>query len=482
MQAHQPRETSQIDVAKALSSRLKRVHTDHTNSTMTSPVSYNTTSTKVTDLTEADSSFAPSRTDLAPSRRLFPLPSQSAVNNNNGGTSGTPRPKTGIFGAWNKERLQPIFTPLSYRRQLPSPLPSYAPVSTRGPTGTTTPSFASTPTSACTPVSTFTRIASLTGPSLSSGQQTATPIQPVRQPGPQVPSTSRVLEISNIISDGPLSAWRGYGPRVYRTTPSTSFETTPVSSGPRRFCRIFDNDDDDDDILDDEDDDDNDDADENPAMQTIPPSLRSSIPADRRKHWETVLRADVPAFLRSPAPDARGTIFKKRPVMKLLAASLSRQQQRGCQSSQVDRGSPVVALFACSICTQTFRRKYDLKTHVEAVHEKRRPHACPYEACSASFAHRGTMTKRGSSRCIYARIYEIACTRTGIGADLVICDAFSGSFCSLRLRVDISTVHLRRRAFACPVCGSRFSERGNYHKHFARAHPDGTRQSAVTGS
>lgn len=54
--------------------------------------------------------------------------------------------------------------------------------------------------------------------------------------------------------------------------------------------------------------------------------------------------------------------------------------------------------FQCSTCSALFRRKYDLKTHTSAVHEKRRPHVCPYaDVCNASFAHRGTMTKHIST-------------------------------------------------------------------------------------
>lgn len=61
--------------------------------------------------------------------------------------------------------------------------------------------------------------------------------------------------------------------------------------------------------------------------------------------------------------------------------------------------APVRSAFRCHICSVLFKRKYDLKTHIEAVHEKKRPHKCPYSAtCKATFAHRGTMTKHVSSK------------------------------------------------------------------------------------
>lgn len=54
--------------------------------------------------------------------------------------------------------------------------------------------------------------------------------------------------------------------------------------------------------------------------------------------------------------------------------------------------------FQCPKCAHLFRRKYDMRSHISAVHDKRRPHRCPYvHICSSSFAHRGTMTKHIST-------------------------------------------------------------------------------------
>lgn len=78
------------------------------------------------------------------------------------------------------------------------------------------------------------------------------------------------------------------------------------------------------------------------------------------------------------------------------------QEQKGKHTVARERQVQMVAArggrFQCSTCFALFRRKYDLKTHTSAVHEKRRPHVCPYvDICKASFAHRGTMTKHIST-------------------------------------------------------------------------------------
>jgi hypothetical protein len=84
--------------------------------------------------------------------------------------------------------------------------------------------------------------------------------------------------------------------------------------------------------------------------------------------------------------------LKKRPVTKMLEESISRQQKRakengircvhgltGTQMLSSDDGrerprDTMGSPFSCQICPQQFRRKYDLKTHIEAVRKYK-----PYE-------------------------------------------------------------------------------------------------------
>lgn len=100
-------------------------------------------------------------------------------------------------------------------------------------------------------------------------------------------------------------------------------------------------------------------------------------------------------------------------------------------SALLTLANPAAGKFNCVYCARSFRRKWDCKMHVEAVHMKIKRYRCPRGSCGRMFAHRGTLTKH------------------------------------------IRAIHDRHRPFKCdvPCCFFEFTERGNLNKHIRRAHP-----------
>lgn len=141
-------------------------------------------------------------------------------------------------------------------------------------------------------------------------------------------------------------------------------------------------------------------------------SRKSNGSPQRSSHfWKTVMDENVPnsdSTLNQPSRTDQGNV--RRAVVR--------------RDGQIQRRSGGER-FTCSTCSTNFKRKYDLVQHINAVHEKLKPHLCT--VCNQAFAHKGTLSKH------------------------------------------IRTVHMREKPFICEHCDQRFSERGNLNKHQQRA-------------
>uniref|UniRef100_A0A7S2ZQ30 C2H2-type domain-containing protein n=1 Tax=Rhodosorus marinus TaxID=101924 RepID=A0A7S2ZQ30_9RHOD len=112
-------------------------------------------------------------------------------------------------------------------------------------------------------------------------------------------------------------------------------------------------------------------------------------------------------------------------------------------------------LFRCQICGNTFKRGYDLKRHVVAVHQKSRELQCTY--CARTFKHRGHLNEH--IRVVHTQENVFICPICGktFGADS-------------KLMRHVTTVHENRRNFTCKVCGNSYKEKAYLKKHLLSQH------------
>ncbi|KAI8920731.1 hypothetical protein BC831DRAFT_401226 [Entophlyctis helioformis] len=75
--------------------------------------------------------------------------------------------------------------------------------------------------------------------------------------------------------------------------------------------------------------------------------------------------------------------------------------------------------FACSLCDNTYTRKYNLDAHMHS-HARTRPFACTVPACTAAFARRNDLTRHTST--VHER--RVTGTCADCGAVFVRGDAF----------------------------------------------------------
>lgn len=119
------------------------------------------------------------------------------------------------------------------------------------------------------------------------------------------------------------------------------------------------------------------------SRAAAPQTARS---ASQERYWETVLGA-APSSSAAPKsipnPTLQRTTSSSTTTLPLNAASAQRGKGK-------TRSSP--RLFECSRCDARFERRGHLQSHINTVHERKRPFQCP-RRCGKVFAHRSSLNR-----------------------------------------------------------------------------------------
>eukprot|EP00190_Bangiopsis_sp_CCMP1999_P007501 CAMPEP_0198725264 /NCGR_PEP_ID=MMETSP1475-20131203/2608_1 /TAXON_ID= ORGANISM="Unidentified sp., Strain CCMP1999" /NCGR_SAMPLE_ID=MMETSP1475 /ASSEMBLY_ACC=CAM_ASM_001111 /LENGTH=424 /DNA_ID=CAMNT_0044487007 /DNA_START=503 /DNA_END=1777 /DNA_ORIENTATION=+ len=113
------------------------------------------------------------------------------------------------------------------------------------------------------------------------------------------------------------------------------------------------------------------------------------------------------------------------------------------------------ARFNCTMCSASFRRKYDINRHIACVHEKSRDYVC--EICSRSFMQKGHLNEH--MRAAHDESSAFACTFCGKRFGI-----------KSKLQRHVLAVHMNVREFACSVCGKSYKEKHILKKHMFQKH------------
>jgi len=109
----------------------------------------------------------------------------------------------------------------------------------------------------------------------------------------------------------------------------------------------------------------------------------------------------------------------------------------------------------CQICHTSFRRSYDLKRHMAAIHEKRRDFICP--KCPKTYTQKGHLNEH---------IRMAHCEEPGLQCP--VCKKQFGI--KSKLERHISTVHENVRSFKCLECSKSYKERSYLKQHLLTQH------------
>ena len=112
---------------------------------------------------------------------------------------------------------------------------------------------------------------------------------------------------------------------------------------------------------------------------------------------------------------------------------------------------------SCKICNKKFAKMYNLKQHIKAVHEGKKPFDC--NICEDSFSSKGNM--KTHIEIVHDGIKPFAC---------VVCQA---KF-SLRrdVKIHMDTVHHKIRAFQCNFCNKTYAGAQHLKSHIRTKHSD----------
>ena len=160
--------------------------------------------------------------------------------------------------------------------------------------------------------------------------------------------------------------------------------------------------------------------------------------------------------------------------------------------NEEENSDNVVHKFKCSICSKAFKLKRYLKSHIQSVHEKKRPFICP--TCSKTFKQKNTLNQhialvhegKRPHKCdiCNANLYSKRSLRTHTLAHLKQEIPQKCKFCGTifsndeALKAHITVVHEGKTLmpspvepyFICTHCDERFEKRINLESHLKRVH------------
>eukprot|EP00183_Erythrolobus_madagascarensis_P005252 CAMPEP_0185856428 /NCGR_PEP_ID=MMETSP1354-20130828/28991_1 /TAXON_ID=708628 /ORGANISM="Erythrolobus madagascarensis, Strain CCMP3276" /LENGTH=229 /DNA_ID=CAMNT_0028558675 /DNA_START=262 /DNA_END=951 /DNA_ORIENTATION=+ len=156
------------------------------------------------------------------------------------------------------------------------------------------------------------------------------------------------------------------------------------------------------------------------------------------------------------SPDPRPLLIEHASTLSSVENTWDAWECGGSDEKSAAKGSRSgEKLHGCSSCGKRFSSRYNLKRHIEVMHETQRTHAC--EVCGTRFKHKSHVVEH--FRQVHRRDRPFAC-----------------DLCSLRfatpsnLRRHVQDLHVKSRPFVCNVCARSFSSKYNFDRHMLKVH------------
>ena len=118
--------------------------------------------------------------------------------------------------------------------------------------------------------------------------------------------------------------------------------------------------------------------------------------------------------------------------------------------------------FTCKTCDKVFTLKCNLKTHIAAVHDGKKPYKC--DICDLKFATNGNKNRHMAAGINAHKTFkEIICKKI-----CKICDKPFPSNAQLKNHIEVD--HKGKEPFLCNSCDTKFATKQNKDMHLLRAH------------
>ena len=130
---------------------------------------------------------------------------------------------------------------------------------------------------------------------------------------------------------------------------------------------------------------------------------------------------------------------------------IKKKTKKGSKKTDIKK----LKTFKCESCNASYRFKCNLQTHVESVHEGKKPFKCP--SCDAAFAMNGRLKAHVEN--VHEKKRPFKCE---------ICNR--GFYAKDQLRIHIESVHEKKRPYICDICGKSYPTKCNLSIHTKRVH------------